>query len=117
MEGEISAGGVAEDSWTLEENINSTSADQKIALEVVTGTVARLPDGSRVETITVNRITDISSLPPLPDNRAIVGAVNLGPDGAIFTIPLIITMSYDPEQLPPGAIETELYIAYWDGSE
>jgi hypothetical protein len=39
---------------------------------------------------------------------------NLTPEGATFDPPIMVTIKYSREQLPPGAIETRLFIARWD---
>jgi alpha-tubulin suppressor-like RCC1 family protein len=67
--------------------------------------------------ITSISVTAVSPLPASPPERFILSDYNFGPTGATFSPALTITMSYDPKKLPQGASESELYIAYWDGSQ
>jgi len=44
-------------------------------------------------------------------------AYNLGPEGATLNPAITLTATYDPQGLPQGVAEDDLYIAYWDGSQ
>jgi len=61
----------------------------------------------------------IDPSPPIPPEGAyIVGtAYDLRPQGATFTPRLWLTLSYNPEELPDGVSENDLYIAYHSGTE
>jgi len=55
--------------------------------------------------------------PPPPEEAYIIGAVyELRPQGATFDPPLKLTLSYDPNELPGGVKESEVYIAPYDES-
>ncbi len=53
--------------------------------------------------------------PPAPPPSVILGRVyDLRPDGATFDPPITITLAYDPDDIPEGAAEKNLFIATWD---
>jgi hypothetical protein len=61
---------------------------------------------------------ELATSPPAPPTeRAIIYAYDFQPDGAAFEPPITLTMTFDPETLPSGIAEDELYIAYRDGSQ
>ena len=99
----------------LKSKVEISSADGGISLSVDEGTVLLSQDGRPLPIIDVT----IDPSPPLPPESAyIVGtAYNLGPQGAIFTPQLLLTLSYDPEELPEGVREDDLYVAYHSGAE
>jgi hypothetical protein len=39
---------------------------------------------------------------------------DFGPSGTTFSSPINITLKYDPANLPAGADQSMLYIAWWD---
>ncbi|MFC1900205.1 hypothetical protein ACFLYN_01285 [Chloroflexota bacterium] len=60
----------------------------------------------------------VADEPPEPaPGTTIAMAVDFGPDGATFSPPITLVMTYDPGTLPEGVLEEELFVAYWDGSE
>jgi hypothetical protein len=55
------------------------------------------------------------SPPAQPENKQVIGlAYDLGPDGATFAPPLVLTFSYDNLDIPEDTNEGELVIAFWD---
>ena len=55
------------------------------------------------------------NVPDLPEGTGIIGLpYQLGPDGATFAPPAILTWNYDPADIPDGVTEEELGIAYYD---
>jgi hypothetical protein len=80
-----------------------------------------LPTGTKILNAQGNPLTSISVViaptpPGAPPDRLILSAYDFGLSGATFTPPLILTLSYDPQALPKGSLENDLYIAYWNGS-
>ncbi|MFC1897778.1 hypothetical protein ACFLX8_04370 [Chloroflexota bacterium] len=51
---------------------------------------------------------------PSEDTAAIGFHYDAGPDGTTFDKPITITLTYDPDNLPPRASEGNLVIALWD---
>ncbi len=99
---------------TVDRQTRTTSFQSgDINLSMLKNTKALKADGS---TVTKIRVEPVSDVPTLPRRAVVIGqALNFTPDGATFEPPLILTLGYTPEQLPEGAIETELYFAEWDG--
>jgi|GEM_PF-1238032 len=67
--------------------------------------------------LTTLSMTKVSSPPAPPPEWLILSAYDFGPNGAQFSPALTITMRYDPETLPQGASENDLFITYWNGSQ
>lgn len=98
----------------LKSKIEISSADGGISLSIDEGTVLLSQAGEPLGTIDVV----IAPSSPLAQDAYIIGtAYDLGPQGATFTPQLWLTLSYDPEELPEGVRENDLYIAYYDGAE
>ena len=62
-------------------------------------------------------VTKVPSPPAPPPGQLILSAYDFTPNGAMFGTALTLIMSYDPKTLPKGSLESDLYIAYWDGSQ
>ena len=99
----------------LKEKVELSSADGRVCLSLMEGTVVKDEGGKPLELIQV--AIDSSRLPP-PEDAYIIGDVYyLKPEGAAFYPLLKLTISYDPEELPEGVRESDLYIApYSDAS-
>jgi len=53
--------------------------------------------------------------PPGPPPSVFLGEVyDFRPDGATFDPPITLTLAYDPDDIPEGAAEKNLFIATWD---
>ncbi|MBI2832053.1 MAG: hypothetical protein HYX79_07335 [Chloroflexi bacterium] len=152
MMGKVDSGEVNKETWQVNQNIDSVSRDNNVALSVPAGTVARTSGGDRLSVVTVANVTVVTSaspgappelvspsapppeqspgqqppspvlsIPPAtPDAggffTVIAGpTVQLGPTGATFSQPLKLTLKYFLEELPPGTVEREIYIAYFNG--
>ena len=99
----------------LKSKVEISSADGVISLSVDESTVLLDQDGEPLRIIDVT-IDSNSSLSP--EGAYIVGtAYDLRPQGATFTPQLWLTLSYNPEELPDGVREKDLYIAYHSGTE
>jgi len=99
----------------LKSKVEISSADGVISLSVDESAVLLDQDGEPLRIIDVT----IDPSPPIPPEGAyIVGtAYDLRPQGATFTPRLWLTLSYNPEELPDGVREKDLYIAYHSGTE
>ncbi len=95
--------------------VDISSADGRISLSVDKGTIVLDKNGEPLQTI--QAVIDPSPPPP-PEDAYIVGsAYNLEPPGATFDPWLLLTLSYNPEELPEGVRENDLYVTYHNGSE
>jgi hypothetical protein len=79
---------------------------------ILKNTRALTSNGTRLTAI---RVLPIENPPAIPANCLIIGpAYEFGPDGAIFSPPIIITLKYDPTLLSEGISDGKLYMAYFD---
>ena len=99
----------------LKSKVEVSSADGKIILSMDKDTTLLDKEGQPLQLI---RAVINSSPPTPPEDTCIVGsAYNLLPQGATFNPWLRLTLSYEPDKLPEGVREDDLYIGYYDGSE
>ena len=98
----------------LKTEVNLSSADGRLSLSLNEGTLILDKGG---EPLKVIGVAIGSTPPPPPVDAYIVGAVyDFRPEGADFNPPIILTLSYDPGELPEGIGERDVYIAsYQDG--
>lgn len=61
--------------------------------------------------------TPIAEPPQAPPQNSLVLAYELGPTGVTFNPPISLTFNYSDGQVPAGANEADLYIAWWDGAK
>jgi len=100
-----------------EQEIGALSPDKSVGLTVPEGTVARTMDGSRLEMVTATPMKQGVDMPTMSSNISILSqVVKLGPEGAIFSKPIALTLRYDPSKLEPGVSEEDLLIFHWNGS-
>jgi len=96
----------------LKTSVQVTSADGAISLSIDADTILLDKDGKPLQFI---QAAIDPTLPLPPEGAYIVGAVYvLRPHGATFNPPLKLTISYDPEELPGGVRESNVYIAPYD---
>jgi len=99
----------------LKESVQVTSADGTIGLSIDSDTILLDKDGKPLQLI---QVAIDQTLPLPPEGAYIAGAVYvLRPQGATFNPPLRLTLSYDPDDLPQGIKEDDLYIACYEGTE
>jgi len=92
--------------------LESSSNDGEISLSIREDTTLLDKNGKPLSFI---EATIVSNPLPPPEGAHIVGAVyDLKPQGATFDPPLVLTLAYDPEQLPEGARESDIYILPYD---
>lgn len=89
-------------------------ADGRFTIEIPVGTTLRTSAGAPLISMTVS-VSD--TVPEAPTGKTIVFALDFGPDGATFEAPLTLTLNFNESDLPAGVPETDLVLAYWDGSQ
>ncbi len=93
----------------LKTSVQVTSADGAISLSIDADTILLDKDEKPLQFI---QATVDPTLPLPPEGACIIGMVyDLRPQGATCEPPLKLTLSYDPEELPEGMSESEVYIA------
>ncbi|MDH5695185.1 MAG: nitrophenyl compound nitroreductase subunit ArsF family protein [Dehalococcoidia bacterium] len=96
----------------LKTSIEASSGDGKVSLSIDEGTAVLDKDGKAIKAIYV--VID-QNLPPPPEGAYIIGTVyDLGPRGTNFEPPIMLTLSYDLEEIPEGVKESNVYIAPYD---
>ncbi|MBA7607436.1 hypothetical protein ES703_14595 [subsurface metagenome] len=85
-----------------------------LTVTIEKGTIALGENGKRLKTLEIVEDTDP---PELPEGDFIGVPYSLGPSGATFDPPLILTWAFDPKDLPEGVAPEDLTIVYWDGDE
>ncbi len=94
------------------ETIVAISEDGMLTLTIEAGTIALDKDDNPL--ITLEAQIDTSP-PPLPEDTSIIGlAYDFAPDGATFALPITLTWSYDPNDIPEGVAEEDLVLAWYD---
>jgi hypothetical protein len=82
-------------------------------LTIAKGTTALTATGGPLQSITEEEVC--FDLPPAPAGAYIMGcAYDYQPDGATFSPPITLTITYDPGLLPAGFDESKLVIAFYD---
>jgi len=93
------------------------SPDGAVTLSIDKGTRLLNKDGKPLSSIWLSSIwvkTEQEEL-PLAEGAYIIGAVySLGPQDATFNAPLKLTLSYDPQEIPEGVREDDVYIVPYD---
>ncbi len=96
----------------VQETSRVKTLDEKAYLDFVKGTKLLTETGDPIGSLSANKVT-----PTSPTERAILSAYDFGPSGAKFEPAISLVMMYDLANLPKDAKESELYIAYWDGTK
>ncbi len=95
----------------LKTSVELSSADGKISLSLNEGTLLMDKDENPLQTI---HVAIDPSPPPPPGDAYIIGEVyDFGPEAANFNPSIKLTLSYNPGELPEGARESDVYIAYY----
>ncbi|MEZ4457984.1 MAG: hypothetical protein R2882_15780, partial [Gemmatimonadales bacterium] len=78
-----------------------------------------VPAGAAPAGLGISIIAESTPPAPPPADAWLPGATSyhLGPDGTQFTSPVTVTLRYDPATLPPWAVESDLGIRRWDGTQ
>jgi|GEM_PF-1958132 len=99
----------------LKTTIQVTSTDGTIGLSIDGDTILLDEDEKPLQLI---EATVVLNLPPPREDTHIVSTVyDLKPSGATFNPPLKLFLSYDPDELPQGLREGDVYIAGYEDGE
>jgi len=99
----------------LKSKLEVSSADGRISLSINKGTVVLDKGGEPLQGI--EAVTDPSPPTPPKDAHIVSLIYSLEPQGATFDPWLTITLRYQPDKLPEGVKEKELYIGHHDGAD
>lgn len=99
----------------LPKAIEGTSQDGKLTVTIPKKTIGLEEDGKKLKTLEIA----INEDPPAPpEGTNIIGLpYDFGPAGATFEPPITFTWTYDPNDLPEGAVEGNLVLAYYIDGE
>jgi hypothetical protein len=100
---------------TVQMNTTLTTTDEKVSYSLTVNMKVTNADGDAV--LEGFGAVVVNDPPTSPEGTGIVTAYNMMPDGVFFDPAITLTMEYDPATLPEGMEESELYIAFWDGSQ
>ena len=95
-------------------NIPATpkSDDGKVQVDIAQGVQGKTKDGAPLKSVSVVKAGD--SAPPPSGSTVVVPAYDFGPDGATFSPPIKLELSYDRSVLPQGVPERNLTVVTWD---
>lgn len=94
--------------------ISVPSTDGNVTVDVPTGTTMQDADGNAIGTVTVTEMPP-ESMPEQPEEAEVIGLTyDFEPDGATFDPPITLTFNYTDGDIPEGANEGELVVAYYD---
>jgi len=100
---------------TVQQDIEYSVLGGQAVLHIASGTMALTATGAPLQLIAVERV--FFNLPPAPEGAYIIGcAFDYQPDGATFSPPITMTLTYDPGLLPAGFDESKLVIASYDSA-
>ncbi len=86
------------------------SADSRVKLSFAANTSLNLQGQTEIGAATE------TNPPAAADNSTLLSAYSFSPSGAVFAPAATMTLEYDVSSVPAGVSESNLYIAYWDGS-
>jgi len=101
--------------FTLVENIlpaarELASSDGRVRLSLAANTRINMQGSTLLGAATE------SKPPAAGDNSTLIRAYSFMPSGATFSPAATMTLKYEKASLPSGALESNLYIAYWNGA-
>ncbi len=103
--------GVIDEDGVVREDIEYSTPDGTLELQITGGTTARTEDGAPLPSVEVEVVcADIA--PPPAGDYIVDCAYDLAPDGATFDPPITLVVHYNPALVPQGVAEEELGIAY-----
>jgi hypothetical protein len=86
------------------------SADGRVRLRLAANTTINMQGSTLLGAAAESRP------PAASDNSTLICAYSFMPSGATFTPAATMTLRYEQASLPAGALESDLYIAYWNGT-
>ena len=72
-------------------------------------------NGKALVTIIADKLDSTPQTPPPP--KVFILGYKFSPDGAQFSPPLTLTLTYDPTKLTTGMSEKDLYVVYFEGNQ
>ena len=86
------------------------SPDGRVRLNLAANTTINMRGSTQLGAATE------SKPPAANDNSTLIRAYSFMPSGATFSPAATMTLKYEKASLPAGALESDLYIAYWNGA-
>ncbi len=105
--------GVIDGDGVVQEDIEYSTPDGTMGLEISSGTTARTGDGAPLQSVEVEVIC-VDIPPPMAGDYMVECAYDLAPEGATFDPPIMIVVHYDLALAPKAFAEESLVIAYYD---
>jgi hypothetical protein len=101
-------------SGLVQNAVQLKTADGRVTFDIPSGTKLM---ANKFDPIYILKANTMASVPPAPADSEIILAYNFAPDGVTFNPALLMTIIYDPVNLPKNNAEKDLYIANWDGTQ
>ena len=99
----------------LMEDVIARSDDRKVSLDLPKGTYCLSSAGSLIAAVRIKPLAAGLTPPTSPlDAFPITLYYNLGPGGATFVPPVVLTFKYDPDNIPAEVTANSLFITVWD---
>lgn len=96
----------------ISRTVEVTAPGGLLHLKFPARTFALQQNGQKITSLDVTVNADP---PPPPAGKNVIGIVyDFQPDGAVFAPPIMLTLSYGPEDIPSGADEIDLVLAFYD---
>jgi len=100
------------DDGVFTQDVVAASVAGEVMLTIDKGTKALTAEGEPLHKIT---IAEMIEPPPPPEEANIISLTyDLGPTGATFDPPIVLTFTYDPNAIPEGISEEHLVVAIWN---
>ncbi|QNT76193.1 beta strand repeat-containing protein [Dehalogenimonas etheniformans] len=90
------------------------TSDGKLTIIVPVGVYIWNAAGAAQSFLSAAPLTNPPSAPP---QNSLVMAFELGPNGVTFNPVVTLSFNYSDSDIPAGARETDLYIAWWNGTQ
>lgn len=105
--------GVVDAAGVFTEDITAESETGNGTVIIKENTVGQTAGGAPVSEIWLIEVDREPAA--IPENSVVVANFDAGPDGTTFDQPVTLTFSYrDPEDIPAGVEEEDLFVALWD---
>lgn len=99
----------------FQSTVTAKSADNNVTVNIPSGTTGKTKEGTPLTALSV---TTMASPPAPPAQANIIGLTyDFGPEGATFSPPITVSITYDPSKIPSGVAEKDLKIAYFDSAQ
>jgi uncharacterized repeat protein (TIGR02543 family) len=93
-------------------DVTAASVDARLKLDIPYGTKCTNANGNALTSITITEINESDTAKS--GVTAIGKTYELGPAGASFDPPIILTIRYSDADIPVGTLESSLGIVYWE---